>query len=184
VSLPKAPGQRRRAALSGRALLALVLGGCALGAGPPAGDRGPSGGVSLGRPLVARPVAVAGPGEAVDQARERARPPQAAPSAPPPGAGGEARQEGEGKEKSEKEGKEKKESAPWYSVHEQGTVVTQVHPPFRSPYVRPNSLLPREPAATTETATLFAVARLWPGGEVVFNPEISVNFCSDKRFAS
>lgn len=63
---------------------------------------------------------------------------------------------------------------PWYSVHEQGTVVTQTHPPFRSPYVGPNSLLPKESAqATTETATLFLAARVWRGGEVVFNPEVA-----------
>jgi high affinity Mn2+ porin len=177
VSLSKAPGRRRRAPLRARALLALVLGGCALGAGPPLGDHGPPGAVSLGRPLVVRRVAVPGPrddpGEPAGQAQEPARPPQAAPAAPPPGAGGEARQEGEGKEKGEKEGKEKKESTPWYSVHEQGTVVTQKHPPFRSPYVGPHSLVPEEPAATTETATLFAAARLWPGGEVVFNPEVA-----------
>ncbi len=66
---------------------------------------------------------------------------------------------------------EKKE--PWYSVHEQGTVITQLHPPFRSPYIGPNSLRPDEGAATTETATLFLVARAWEGGEVLFNPEIS-----------
>jgi len=63
---------------------------------------------------------------------------------------------------------------PWYSVHEQGTVVTQTHPPFRSPYAGPNSLQPKETeSATTETATLFLAARLWPGGEVVFNPEVA-----------
>jgi high affinity Mn2+ porin len=66
---------------------------------------------------------------------------------------------------------EKKE--PWYSVHGQGTIVTQQHDHFRSPYVGPNSLLPIEPSATTETATLFLDARIWPGGEIVFNPEIA-----------
>jgi high affinity Mn2+ porin len=63
---------------------------------------------------------------------------------------------------------------PWYSVHEQATVVTQTYGPFRSPYVGPNSLLPR-PAeqATTATATLFLAARVWEGGEIVFNPEMA-----------
>src|SRR5262249_3822052 len=71
-------------------------------------------------------------------------------------------------------GGEKTKEEPWYSVHEQGTIVTQKHPDFRSPYVGPNSLLPHEPSATTETATLFLDARLWrEGPEVVFNPEIS-----------
>jgi high affinity Mn2+ porin len=72
----------------------------------------------------------------------------------------------------EKEG-EKKTKEPWYSIHEQGTIVTQAHDIFRSPYIGPNSLLPDEPSATTETATLFLAARLWHGGEMVFNPEIS-----------
>src|SRR5439155_4295797 len=62
---------------------------------------------------------------------------------------------------------------PWYSVHEQGTIVTQKHDHFRSPYEGPNSLRLAEPAATTETATLFLDARLWHGGEIVFNPEIA-----------
>src|SRR5207249_3537472 len=62
---------------------------------------------------------------------------------------------------------------PWYSIHEQGTIVTQAHDRFRSPYVGPNSLQPNEHSATTETATLFVDARIWPGGEIVFNPEIS-----------
>ena len=63
---------------------------------------------------------------------------------------------------------------PWYSVHGQGTIVTQAHDNnFRSPYIGPNSLLPVEPAATTETATLFLDGRFWQGGDIVFNPEIS-----------
>ncbi|HEV3262118.1 MAG TPA: carbohydrate porin [Gemmataceae bacterium] len=76
----------------------------------------------------------------------------------------------------EKEDKAKNKE-PWYSVHEQGTIVTQEHDHFRSPYVGPNSLLPVEPSATSETATLFLDARLWEcgtsSGELVFNPEIS-----------
>jgi high affinity Mn2+ porin len=66
-----------------------------------------------------------------------------------------------------------KEQDSWFSVHGQGTIVTEVHDHFRSPYIGTNSLLPVEPAATTETATLFLDARLWRGGEIVFNPEIS-----------
>jgi high affinity Mn2+ porin len=61
----------------------------------------------------------------------------------------------------------------WLSVHGQGTIVTEVHDHFRSPYMGTNSLIPVEPAATTETATLFLDARLWHGGEIIFNPEIS-----------
>jgi high affinity Mn2+ porin len=69
--------------------------------------------------------------------------------------------------------KKEKEQEPWYSIHEQGTILTQDHGLFRSPYVGQNSLLPDAHAATTETATLFLAARIWTGGEVVFNPEIS-----------
>src|SRR5262245_35815419 len=67
----------------------------------------------------------------------------------------------------------RKKKETWYSVHEQGTVVTQKHDAFRSPYEGANSLLPHEPAKTTETATLYLDARIWPGGELIFNPEIS-----------
>src|SRR5205085_7655599 len=60
----------------------------------------------------------------------------------------------------EKGPQEKEKKEPWYSVHEQGTIVTQKHDHFRSPYEGPNSLRSAEPAATTETATLFLDARL------------------------
>jgi high affinity Mn2+ porin len=64
----------------------------------------------------------------------------------------------------------------WYSAHAQGTVVTQAHDHFRSPYIGPNSLLPDEHSATSITGTLFLDARLWEcggnRGELVFNPEI------------
>ncbi len=62
---------------------------------------------------------------------------------------------------------------PWYSVHGQGTIISQGNWPFRSPYVGPNSLLPNLNYRTTETATLFLDARVWHGGEIIFNPEIS-----------
>ena len=70
---------------------------------------------------------------------------------------------------------EKKPEAPppWLSVHEQGTVVIQRHPTFNSPYVGPNSLLPVEPGAVTETGTLYLDARLWRGADFVFDPEIA-----------
>jgi high affinity Mn2+ porin len=61
----------------------------------------------------------------------------------------------------------------WYSVHEQGTIITQKHGLFFSPYIGPRSLLPDEPAATTETATLFLDVQPWRGAEIIFNPEIS-----------
>ncbi|MBV8076823.1 MAG: carbohydrate porin [Planctomycetaceae bacterium] len=65
----------------------------------------------------------------------------------------------------------------WYSAHEQATVVTQVHNVFPSPYIGKNSLLPREPPATSMTGTLFFAARLWGSerndGQLIFNPEIA-----------
>src|SRR5581483_8824134 len=44
---------------------------------------------------------------------------------------------------------------------------------FRSPYTGPNSLPSILSYRTTQTATLFAGARLVPGGEVIFNPEVA-----------
>jgi high affinity Mn2+ porin len=61
----------------------------------------------------------------------------------------------------------------WYSIHAQGTTITQKNNVFRSPYVGPNSFLPGGHQATSETATLFIAARPWEGTEVVFNPEVA-----------
>jgi high affinity Mn2+ porin len=76
-------------------------------------------------------------------------------------------------EPKEGEAAEKPKREPWYSVHGQGTIVSQKHDIFPSPYIGPLSLLPSEPFATTETATLFLDVRLWHGADLVFNPEIS-----------
>jgi len=69
------------------------------------------------------------------------------------------------------------EPTDWYSAYAQGTVVTQAHNDFRSPYIGKNSLLPREPPATSITGTLFLSARLWESerndGQLIFNPEIA-----------
>ncbi len=73
---------------------------------------------------------------------------------------------------SEDKGKEPA-AEPWYSVHGQGTVVSQGNWKFRSPYEGPNSFLPILNYRTTETATLFLDGRLWRGADVVFNPEIA-----------
>jgi high affinity Mn2+ porin len=61
----------------------------------------------------------------------------------------------------------------WYSAHAQGTVVDAVHDDFHAPYTGPLSLLRNEPHATSETTTFFFAARLWEGGEFVFNPEVA-----------
>jgi high affinity Mn2+ porin len=71
----------------------------------------------------------------------------------------------------EMEPRKKRET--WYSIHEQGTIVTQEHDIFPSPYIGPHSLLPVEPPATSETATLFLDAKLWRGADIVFDPEIA-----------
>jgi high affinity Mn2+ porin len=69
--------------------------------------------------------------------------------------------------------KDKEPDISWYSAHAQFTGVTQDHDIFRAPYTGTNSLKPNEPMATSITATLFLDARLWEGGELVFNPEIA-----------
>jgi len=65
------------------------------------------------------------------------------------------------------------ETPTWYSVHAQGTTITQKNNVFKSPYVGANSFLPGGPQATSATATLFMAARLWEGTEVVFTPEVA-----------
>src|SRR5438067_273814 len=59
----------------------------------------------------------------------------------------------------DKEKEEEKET--WYTVHGQGTVVSQGNWKFRSPYIGPNSFLPILNYRTSETATLFLGARVW-----------------------
>jgi high affinity Mn2+ porin len=75
------------------------------------------------------------------------------------------------------EGDGKEPEPEWYSAHMQGTIVTQKHGQFTSPYMSNLSLIPHERSATSETATLYYDARLWEcdhySGEVVFNPEIA-----------
>ncbi|HEY2251699.1 MAG TPA: hypothetical protein VGH74_11585, partial [Planctomycetaceae bacterium] len=61
----------------------------------------------------------------------------------------------------------------WYSVHAQGTTITQKNNVFLSPYSGPHSFLPGGPQATSATATLFLAARLWEGTEIVFTPEVA-----------
>jgi len=61
---------------------------------------------------------------------------------------------------------------PWYSAHVQATIVTQKHNVFPSPYVGPQSLVPVEPSATSETSTVYLAARLAESTELVFDPEV------------
>jgi high affinity Mn2+ porin len=124
-------------------------------------------------PALIVPVAPASPavGEA-PKGTKTAPPPKATkPSKAQDKAGPEEATEEPSVEPKVKE--EKKPREPWYSVHEQGTIVTQEHPSFRSPYIGPNSLLPFENAATSETATLYLDGKLWRGADIVFDPEIA-----------
>ncbi len=69
--------------------------------------------------------------------------------------------------------KEEEKRPTWYSIHAQATVVSQGHGPFHSPYQGENSLRPEKELATTATTTLYLAARLWQGGDVIFNPEVA-----------
>jgi high affinity Mn2+ porin len=79
----------------------------------------------------------------------------------------------EGETEKDKEKEEEKDKEEWYSAHAQATVITQKHSRFPSPYSAFNSLPPIEPYVTSETTTVFLATKLWEGGELVFNPEVS-----------
>src|SRR5205085_12492877 len=92
--------------------------------------------------------------------------------------GGEDKKNGEEKKngdenKDKEKGKDEEKEPQWWSVHGQSTTVMQGNWKFRSPYVGPNSLLPILNQRSTETATLYLAGRIFEGGELIFNPEIS-----------
>src|SRR5215831_6146196 len=60
-----------------------------------------------------------------------------------------------------------------YSVHFQSTMATQFHPSFFARYSGPHSLSADSESATAFVSTLYADIRLWPGCELLVNPEIS-----------
>jgi high affinity Mn2+ porin len=60
-----------------------------------------------------------------------------------------------------------------FSLHFQSTMVTAYHPAFSAKYSGPNSLSSSSESATALVSTFYADRRLWPGGEFLFNPEIS-----------
>jgi len=62
-----------------------------------------------------------------------------------------------------------------WAIHGQTTYVQQYAPPFRSPYVGPNSLVPSQ-ARETWDATLDVGLRLWNGAELWVDPEIDQGF--------
>jgi high affinity Mn2+ porin len=59
------------------------------------------------------------------------------------------------------------------SLHYQATTSTQAHPDFHAPYSGANSLNAEAEAATALVMNLAADAKLWPGGELLLNPELS-----------
>jgi high affinity Mn2+ porin len=62
-----------------------------------------------------------------------------------------------------------------FAFHGQFTYLEQYAPPFRSPYVGQNSLIPNQTRETAD-ATLYAGVRLWQGAEAWINPEIDQGF--------
>jgi high affinity Mn2+ porin len=60
-------------------------------------------------------------------------------------------------------------------VHGQMTFVEQYAPPFRSPYVGPNSLIANQGRETWD-ATAYVGVRLWQGAELWIDPEIDQGF--------
>ena len=67
------------------------------------------------------------------------------------------------------------ESQNWL-FHVQGTEVFQGQPGFHSPYVGPHSLLPEDTFKQSSSFDIYLGARLWPGGEIYFNPEYYQGF--------
>ncbi len=59
------------------------------------------------------------------------------------------------------------------SVHFQSTTALQAHPAFSAAYSGKNSLPPGAEAALALVSTFAFDGRLWPGGEFVFDPELS-----------
>jgi high affinity Mn2+ porin len=62
-----------------------------------------------------------------------------------------------------------------FAVHGQTTFVEQYAPPFHSPYVGQNSLIPNQGRETWDT-TLGVGVKLWRGAEFWFDPEIDQGF--------
>jgi high affinity Mn2+ porin len=61
----------------------------------------------------------------------------------------------------------------WYSVHFQLTAATQTHPTFPAKYSGTNSLGREADTESAFVSTLYADLRLWPGAELLLNPEMS-----------
>ena len=66
-----------------------------------------------------------------------------------------------------------------FNVHGQTTFAWLAYPPFRSPYVGPQSLPGGGQGRETFDATLYAGVRPWQGAEVWINPELDQGFGFD-----
>src|SRR5215467_1322772 len=60
-----------------------------------------------------------------------------------------------------------------FEIHFQATVATQAHPAFPAAYFSDHSLTSDAEDATSVVMDVFLGARLWPGGELYFNPAVS-----------
>jgi len=60
-----------------------------------------------------------------------------------------------------------------FSFHFQFTEATQAHPSFFAKYSGANSMSSAPDSATAFVSTMYADLRLWPGAELLFNPEMS-----------
>jgi high affinity Mn2+ porin len=63
-----------------------------------------------------------------------------------------------------------------WEIYGQSTYLAQGYPSFHAPYSGINSLSPNAQAKATWSNSLYLNARLWDGGEVYFNPELSQGF--------
>jgi high affinity Mn2+ porin len=73
-------------------------------------------------------------------------------------------------------GKQSDGDSELYSVHGQSTGVLQGYPKFPARYTGPNSFTPFGQARFGSTTNLFAGLRVWEGGAMYVNPEISEGF--------
>lgn len=65
------------------------------------------------------------------------------------------------------------DTAAWYSLHGQTTVITQFKPAFSAPYSGTSSLKTAQETQTSLTSTLYMGAKLWKGAGLFLNPEIA-----------
>jgi high affinity Mn2+ porin len=63
-----------------------------------------------------------------------------------------------------------------WAIHFDAVEVIQGQPGFHSPYEGPQSLFPNDNFRQTSDVDLFFAFRVWPGGEIYFNPEYYQGF--------